>query len=77
MQVLCSQVFLKIRCISFTHYFRYNKLIELVDQMFPPLGSFKSIDSSQSDYTAFSYWRTPMAEIPSLKDPESEDFEFP
>jgi len=55
----------------------YNKLIELVDQMFPPLGSFKSIDSSQSDYTAFSYWRTPMAEIPSLKDPESEDFEFP
>lgn len=59
-------------------FFRYSKLIELVDQMFPPLSSTRMIDSEQSDYTLFSYWRQPVVEIPALKDVINvEEFEFP
>ena len=46
--------------------------------MFPPLSSARMIDSEQSDYTLFSYWRQPVVEIPALKDVINvEEFEFP
>jgi len=53
---------------------RYSELIDMVDQMFPPMSS-KSIDSSQSEYTAFSYWRAPLLPLDDLN--EDEEFEFP
>lgn len=54
----------------------YSELIEMVDQMFPPISSHKLIDPSQSDFTAFSYWRTPITQITDLSD-NPDDFEFP
>lgn len=53
---------------------RYGKLIDLVDQMFPPLTSSKTTDPSRSEYTLFCYWRTPVMAVP---EEDVEEFEFP
>ncbi|XP_057309060.1 phosphatidate phosphatase LPIN3-like [Hydractinia symbiolongicarpus] len=52
----------------------YGKLIDLVDQMFPPLTSSKTTDPSRSEYTLFCYWRTPVMAVP---EDDVDEFEFP
>lgn len=56
--------------------YSYSALMELVDHMFPPVSSSKGVDLAHSDYTAFSFWRTPVSDLPDLVE-NPNDFEFP
>ncbi|XP_065651407.1 phosphatidate phosphatase LPIN1 isoform X3 [Hydra vulgaris] len=60
--------------LTFAYTSSYNKLIQLVDQMFPPLSS-KSMCAEPSQFTAFSYWRNPIPPL-NVSDVE-EEIEFP
>lgn len=47
----------------YTHKYRYTRLSDVVDQMFPPLEYTAKEADFLSDYSSFNFWRDPMLVI--------------
>ena len=62
----------KITNLPFFSNFRYSELIGMVDQMFPPMTPGRSIDSSESEFTSFSYWRAPLIPLDGVDELENQ-----
>ena len=71
----CKQSLNKLNTVVF-FFFRYIKLSDLVDQMFPPFkteGLPPSGLIAPDQFSSFTYWRAPLPDIPVDELNENDD----
>ena len=78
-QILYSDRFgvnLTCELITVYYFIRYSKLVDLVDQMFPPFTNGKASDPVLAEYSNFSYWRPTLPDMVSLNSLSEEEEMF-